>query len=354
MALQKNDLFKLANIAVNADASSPVAYSFGEDNFSLEEVNATLRKELRELASDYRTYRQNQNIIFELIEKTIDDVLPEKVKEQYDLFAETMQVAQGDKYVFTQRITDAAKRRAKKFVTRVGLAGVYEVFKLDGQSFEIGTSAIGGACYIPFEEFLDGRISWADVYDVLMEGMTDWIYKEIINALQSLVSSAKLPSNNKYSGSSWSETEMDTLLQIADSYSAGNATIYCTYEFAATMLPSAGWATSYNYSDEMKNELWKNGHFTIYKNHKVIILNQSMEDNENNYKAIDPSYCYIIPNGAEKPVKIVFEGDTCVREVPNNQDWSRELQTYKKVGVGLITVNNGICVFRNTNLNTTV
>ena len=43
-----------------------------------------------------------------------------------------------------------------------------------------------------------------------------------------------------------------------------------------------------------------------------------------------------------------FEGDTLVDE-RKNDDWSREIQVYKKVGVGAVITNN-ICVYRNTSL----
>lgn len=354
--LDKANLFKLASIAANAKASSPVAYSFGEETFTIDEINKTLRNELAELSKDYRTYKANQNTIFELIEKTIDDVLPVKVQEQYAMFAEVQQVGQGDKYVFVQRITEASKKRAKQFVTRVGLAGVYEVFRLAGQKFEVQTNAIGGACQIPFEEFLDGRITWADVYDVLLEGMNDYIYAEIEKALIALAASTKLPSNNKVVNAGFSEALMDKLLTIADSYSAtGKSTIFCTFEFAVTMVPNTGWAASYNYSDQMKNELFEKGYFANYKGHNVVILRQSLVDTTNTTKVIDPAYAWIIPNGADsKPIKIVFEGNTQVREIEVQGDWSRHLDTYKKVGVGIITVNPGICSFKNSNLNKTV
>lgn len=357
--LEKKDLLKLSSIVANKkNATSPALYSFGEgenNKFSYDEVNALLRQELNELAGDYNKYRVNHNLVFELIEKTIDEVLPVKVREQYAAFAETQMVGQGDKYVFVQRITEASKIRAKKFVTRVGLAGVYEVFKLDGTSFEIQTSAIGGACQISFEEFLDGRITWADVYDVLLEGMDDFIYAEIEKALISLATSTKLPSNNKQSNAGFSEAKMDKLTTIADAYSAaGKSTIFCTKEFAETMIPTQGWAASYNYSDDMKNELWNRGYFATYKGHNVIILRQGLTDTTNTEKVIDPAYAWVIPNGADgKPVKIVFEGDTKVRD-REQADWSRQLETYKKVGVGLITVNPGIGVFYNSQLSKTV
>ena len=340
MALNRKDLITLAKTVANANPSSAVAYSFGEDKFSYSDLQETLRSELRELAGTYSLYRENKNTIFALMEETIDDVLPKKVLEQYGQFAEIKTFAQGDRPVFTQRITMAAKRRAKQFVTKVGLAGIYEVFKLDGKSYEVPTSAFGGAAQIGFEEFLDGRVDFADVLDIVMEGLDECVYLEIERALKGAVES--LQPANKTSQTSFVETEMDKLIQIADSY--GQATIYCTYEFAATMVPVEGWI-----SDEMKNQKWNNGYLGNYKGHRVIVLPQSYEDETNSKKVIDPSYAWIIPTGGnDKPVKVAFEGQTIVREY-DNKDMSKEIQIYKKLGVAAIITNN-ICVYRNTSL----
>ena len=340
MSLNKENLITLAKTVAQANPASQVAYSYGEDKFSYAELNETLRNELRELAGTYSLYRENKNLIFSLIEETIDDILPKKVLEQYGQFAEIKTFAQGDKPVFTQRITTAAKRRAKQFITKVGLAGIYEVFKLDGKSYEVPTSAFGGAAQIGFEEFLDGRVDFADVLDIVMEGLDECVYIEIERALKGAVTN--LQAANKTSQTSFVESEMDELVQVADSY--GQATIYCTYEFAATMVPSESWI-----SNTMKDQRWNNGYLANYKGHRVIVLPQSFEDETNTKKVIDPSYAWIIPTGGnEKPVKVAFEGQAIVNEYIN-RDLSREVQVYKKLGVGAIITNN-ICVYVNTSL----
>lgn len=342
MGLNRQDLITLAKTAANANSASPVAYSFGDKKFSYADLNDTLRSELRELAGTYALYRENKNTIFALMEEVINDVLPKKVLEQYGQFAEIKTFKQGDKPVFTQRITTAAKRRAKQFVTKVGLAGIYEVFKLDGKTIEIPTSAFGGAAQIGFEEFLDGRVDMADVLDIIMEGLDECVYLEIERALKGSVTN--LQAANKTTQSGFVETEMDKLLAVADSY--GQATIYCTLEFAATMVPAEGWR-----SDNMKDQRWNNGYLANYKGHRVIVLPQSFEDETNEVKVIDPSYAWIIPTGAnDKPVKIAFEGTAIVREI-ENADMSREVQVYKKLGVGTIIMNN-ICVYQNSALAT--
>lgn len=339
MALSKKDLVQLTKIAISASPSAQYSYSFGEEKFSYEDLNETLRKELREIAGTYSLYRENKNLIFSLIEETIDDVLPRKVLEQYGQFAEVKTFNQGDRAVFTQRITAAAKRRAKQFITKVGLAGVYEVFKLDGKSYEIQTSAYGGAAQIGFEEFLDGRVDIADVYEIIMEGLDECVYLEIERALVGAVT--ELQDANKTTQTGFVESEMDRLLSVADSY--GQSTIYCTYEFAATMVPQEGWI-----SNDMKDQKWNNGYLANYKGHNVVVLNQSYEDETNSTKVINPAYAWIIPGGAEKPVKIAFEGQAIVREF-ENRDYSREIQVYKKMGVGAIITNN-ICVYINSSL----
>ena len=339
MALEKSQLFTLAKTVAKADPSAPCAYSFGDEKFSYADLNDTFRNEMNELAGTYSKFRQNKNVVFELMEQVIDDVLPVKVLQQYGQFAETKIFNQGDRPVFVQKITTASKRRAKQFITKVGLAGIYEVFKLDGKNYEVPTSAFGGAAQIGFEEFLDGRVDFADLLNIVMEGLDEAIYIEIERALIAAVDG--LQAANNVTETSFVESKMDKLLAVADSY--GKAAIYCTYEFAATMIPSDNWV-----SNDMKNQKWNNGYLANYKGHNVIVLPQSFEDETNAKKVIDPSYAWIIPTGADKPVKIAFEGQTIVDEF-TNADRSREMQVYKKVGVGAIITNN-ICVYRNTSL----
>ena len=339
MALEFKELLTLAKTVAKANSSAPVAYSFGDKKYSYSELQETLRDQFKEIAGTYSLYRENKNTVFALMEQTFDDVLPQRVLEQYSQFADIKTFAQGDKPIFTQKITTASRRRAKQFIGKVGLAGLYEVFKLDGASYEVTTNAIGGAAQIGFEEWLDGRVDFADVLDIVMEGLDECIYIEIEKQL--FGAAQNVQPANKAANNSFVETDMDRLISIADSY--GKSAIYCTFEFAATMVPSAGWV-----SDEMRNQRWNNGYLANYKGHQVIVMAQSYEDEKNEIKIIDPSYAYIIPTGAEKPVKIAFEGQTIVDEY-TNYDRSREIQIYKKVGVRAI-FSNAICVYQNTSL----
>jgi len=313
MALEKSSLIELAKAAAKASVNPSATYSFGEEKLSAKALEETFRKELQELAATPALYRQNKNTIFELIEIQLTEVLPPKVLAEYGQFADVRRFAQGEQAIFYQKISEASRRRAKQFVTKVGLAGRYEVFKLDGRTLEVAMTAYGGAAQIAFEEFLDGRVTMADVYDIVLDGMDEAVYKEIAAALKAYVD-AMITANqatantyvNVFTADSFNEGGMDRLCQIADAY--GKAAIYCTFEFAATMIPQTGWV-----SDNMRDRRWNVGYLGDYKGHQVIVLPQSFVDETNKVKVIDPAYAYVIPTGAEKPVKVAFEGSAQVK-----------------------------------------
>lgn len=339
--LDKKDLLTLMKTVAKADSSAPTSYSWNGEGFSYEALNETLRRELNEYAGDYYAYNQNKYLIFQLIQETLDDILPKKVTKQYEQFAEVKQFRQGDKPLFKRKIS--SNKRAKQFITRVGLAGVYEVFKLgkNEETFEVPTSAIGGAGQVSIEEFLDGRVDFAEITAIIMEGIDDLIYEEIGASLATAIK--QLPPANRVVADGFDEESFDKLINVAAAY--GEPTIYCTNEFAVKLIPTEAW----RYSDDMKNELWANGRLQSYKGRKVVVLEQGFQDETNSKKVIDPGYCWIIPSGANtKPVKIAMEGDTLIREV-ENADWSKEIQVYKKIGV-VCMMTNDICSYVDSSL----
>lgn len=333
--MEFKDLKKLCVAAFGAAKNAPLAYSEGSEQYSAADVSKAVAKEFRELTGyiegqgcDYYTFKRNEITIYELISQTISEVLPPRIEAQYAQFADVQRINQGDKAVFKIKVTDAAKRRARKFVTQVGLAGRYETFELDGTAFEVKTNAIGAAARIGFEEFLDGRWEFSEFTSLMMEGIDEYIYNEIIQALETLV--AQIPHSNKHAHNGFDEESFDDILSVVDTY--GKATIFCTQAFANKMIPSdARWA-----SNGMKERIWENGWLGDYKGHTVIILEQSFTGTDNMTYVVDPQLAYMIPSGATKPIKIVFEGQSQVRNVTDNDDWSSDLQTYTKVGIATI------------------
>lgn len=326
--LEFNELKALAKTVAKADRKSTIAYSHNGQSLSYEALNETLRREMNELAGTFNLYRKNKLQLFELMEEVMAEILPKKVLERYMDFAEVKTFAQGDRPIFKRR---TGKMRAKQFITKVGLSGVYEVFKLGEERFEVQTNAIGGAAQIGLEEFLDGRVDFSELTNIVMEGMDELIQREVAASL--IAATNQLPAANKVAVAGFNEAAMDRLIAVASAY--GEPTIYCTYEFAVKMVPEEGWR-----SNDMKNEYWSNGYLGNYKGHRVVIIPQSFEDETNAKKVINPGYAWVIPStGNDKPVKIAFEGTPIVEEW-KNRDNSREIQVYEKVGVVTIMTNN--------------
>lgn len=341
--LKTQDFVTLAKIAAKANRSNPVAYSFNGENFSYDDVQETLRSQFKELAPDFRGYRENKNLIFRIIEETLSEVVPERIKTNYEQWAEVKHFAQSEKPIFRRKNLNRSRNRGKQFITRVGLAGIYEVWKLgqSQESFEVPTSAIGGACQIGFEEFLDGRVDWSELVAILYEGIEDLIFEEVGQALTEGL--AQLPAENVVTREDFNEEAFDSILNHAKMY--GNVTVYCTNEFAVKMIPQEAW----RYTEAMKDELYRTGRLAGYKGERIVILPNQYKDAFGTEKVVDPSICWIIPSAADqKPVKIAFEGDLYTNEF-ENYDWSRDIHIYEKVGV-VCMMDNAIHAYRDTSL----
>ena len=96
MALDRNQLIALAKATAKASLNPSVNFTFEGKNLTFEALNETFRKEMNELAPNYREYRNNKNLIFELIEVGVDEILPQRVLQNYGQFAEVKTYAQGD------------------------------------------------------------------------------------------------------------------------------------------------------------------------------------------------------------------------------------------------------------------
>lgn len=327
--LDRENLLSLMRAAVNVNANG--VYSYKGENLTKQAIDDTLCKELNEQLGSVDSWydSQNKRMVFSLMEQVADEAVPNKLVNAYGQFAEIRTYAEGEKPVFTRR---TGLTRAKQFITHVGDAGRYEVFQLGAESFTVKTGAVGGAARIGFQEMLENRVNLAELLQVVTDGMQDLIYEEIAKALIASISS--LPTANKVTFAGFDEASLDYLIQTASAY--GTPRIYCTREFAVKIIPDTNWV-----SDEMRNARWNTGYLGNYKGVQVVILPQTVTDETNSRKIIDPGYAWVIPTGAnDRPVKVAFEGTTHMRDVENNDDWSRDVQVFRKVGVGVMMTNN--------------
>jgi hypothetical protein len=326
--------------------------------FSNTDVKESLRNEIHSLANDFNSYRRNKLDLFEIMQEAYDEILPKYVEDFMGTFAEIKTVENGKRAQF---VVKRGRQRAKQFITQVGLSGVYESFRLDKDTFEVGGHAIGGAAYIDFERYICGDEDISESTEILLEGLQAAIMGEIQKALIKAANAEDRPRKNYYIGAGFDADEMANLCAVARSY-GGGATIFATPEFVAAMGPDAIGMPIFNgtpgyagatpvYSPKDINDIANTGYITTFRGNPIVQIPQSYTDETNEVTQINPGFAYIFPTGGEKIVKVVFEGPTQVDDW-QHRDRSFEIEAYKKVGVAILT-NHNWCIYENTDLSTT-
>ena len=311
------------------------------ETYELGTVDEALRGEIAKMCDSVNNFMRNRYDIYDIIITVADEVVPAKTFDVLGQFAEIKSVPQGQKALF--RVNGLGRNRAKKFLTQVGLSGLYETFRLDSSTFELGGKAIGGAASIDFERFLDGADNMADLMDIITEGLTDAVFGEVQKALVAAFS--VMPDTNKSTNSTFIAKEMLRIVNVVKAY-GGNAVIFATPEFVGEMGPDAIAANTYH--DDDIDAIHKTGRIKIFRGTPIVEIPQSFIDEKNDMTWINPQNAYILPTGKEKVVKIVFEGNTQVWDL-KNPDNSMEIHTYKKIGTAIMTYHNW-GIYQNTSI----
>ena len=308
--------------------------------FSVSSVDAAVAEGFKNLTGSVNAFMKNRYDIYEIIIENADEIVPNKVIDAMSAFAEVIQLGNGEKKVFKRG--GLGRSRAKKFLTQVGLNGLYETFRLDEETFTIGVKAIGGAVSIDFERMMDGAETIAEFMDVLTEAQVDGIYGEVQKALMAAADNTAMPTANRYTGS-YSADQLQALVNTVKAY-GGNATIFASPEFIAAMgadaiVPAISGAAQGIYHPDDIDAIHNLGRIRIFRGCPVVELRQSFVDETNTQVMIHPQFAYVLPSGKEKIVKIAMEGGTQMYDVIN-PDQSVEIHTYRKIGVGILAFNN--------------
>lgn len=320
-------------------------------NYQVENVNEALRDAFKDLAGSVNQFMKNRYDIYEIMIETADEIVPNKVIDAVGRFAEVQVVGQGQKALFKRSL---GRNRAKKFLTQVGLSGVYETFRLDKTTFEVPAMAIGGAVTIDFERFLDGAEDMAELMDIITEGLTDSVFIEVQKALKAAINATGRPDANKVSKNTFDAESMIKLINVVKAYGS-NAVIFAPPEFVAAMGPDAIVPVGTNYQGiyhpQDIDAIHNTGYINLFRGTPIVQIPQSFIDETNTKTWIDPQLAYVLPTDGEKVVKVVLEGQTQVHDF-TNRDNSMEIHVYKKMGAAILTHHNW-GIYQNTGITDT-
>ena len=320
--------------------------------FTVEQVNPAFADGLKELAGTVNQFMKNRYDLYDIIIEIADEIIPKRVIDALGSFAEIKTVEQGQKATFKKKL---GRQRAKKFLTQVGLSGVYETFRLDNEHFELGAHAVGGGATIDYERMMDGAESLPEVMDILTEGLTDAVFLEVQKALRAAFNASARPAANKFTGNSFISAEMVKLMGVVRSY-GDNVVIFAPPEFIAAMGADAIVPVGTNiagvYHPQDIDAIHNTGYINLFRGAPIVEIPQSFVDENNVSTWIDPQLAYLLPTGKEKVVKVVLEGPTQMSDY-KNRDNSMEVFAYKKMGCGILAHHNW-AIYQNTGIAQTI
>lgn len=338
-----------------------VATEFGlEDGeqYEFSQVNAAIQDQFASMCKSFNDFDRNKHDIFDIIIASVDEVVPAKVISAMQIFAEIRTTGNGDREVFKTPLL--GKNRAKKFLTTVGITGVYETFRLDRSTFEVPIHAVGGGISVDFDRLLIGRDSLADVMDVITEALIERVYLEVQQALRSALNPVGVsipPANRKI----FPTFDSDAMFQLCSTVKAyggagmglgGGAVIFAPPEFVGAMGADAIVPVGTNYQgiyhpDDI-DAIHKTGYINLFRGIPIVQIPQSYWDESNTETVMDPTMAFVLPTGGERVIKVVMEGGTDIWS-ETNKDRSIEIMVQKKLGTAIITYHNW-GIYQNTSI----
>jgi hypothetical protein len=326
------------------------------ENASLADVEDSLRTAFKELVPDRYAYERNKSYVFEIIQTVIDTVLPQQVLATVGQFAEVQQF--GSQEIARFKIK-AGRNRAKQFVTRAALAGIYETFRLDHRYVDVTCHAYGGAAAIDFERYLNGDEDFAEYTAIVMEGLEEALYKEIWTALKNATVMLQTIGDGSTNyvevqgdGDTFTSEESAAILKLvttAKRYGNGSGATIFGGELVLQKFTNGGGDFTPNVPASDLDEIKNTGYIGKWRGTGLVELPNGYEDETNTTTTFEDCYGFVFPNNRDnKVVKIALQGNTQVDDF-KNRDRSLEIQAYKQFGVAILTYNDW-CMFKVSSL----
>lgn len=315
------------------------------ENFSAEDVNTSAVKGIYEALHldenpSMRDIRAVENNAFALIEEVVDEILPKKLENVLGAYSEVKSFPRDAEVVFD--IEKIGKNRAKLTISKGARGGIYRAARLDSKYFSPEVHVETVAVYVTLEEILSGKMSLGELFNNILEGFEEIVYKETFNALASGTPVAGYGRIGEEGGNALETVKadlnkaIDKVIPYVRQY--GIATIFGSYSALSNIYnPLAAPVAGYpNNQDSL--DVREHGFVQVYKGVRCVELPNYLVDNSNKEWFYDPAYVFILPSSA-KPVKIALKGDMYIQknaQAVGSEKW----EAHKLIGVGLAMANN--------------
>lgn len=302
------------------------------EQYAKADTEVTLREALADLldVKAYKNFRRAMqhegHKVFAVMEDVLDDLLQEGIEDQFETFVDYKSVGIGDRPVFM--VDDY-----HLFNVAVIAAGTNNLRrqKLDRQAFYVDTAYRGVKIYAEMEEYLSGKMDFAKMIARIQRSFNAQLGKDIHDAIVAGYNALGAP--YKVTGS-FSLTAFNELVQHVEAATGVKAMVLGTRSALQKVAPAN---LAYNGQViERRNEI---GFYTMIDGTMLYEIKQSHVPGTDTFAIGE--YLLVVPQGQEKIVKVVLEGDAMIEDnmsgAYRNMDQSLEYTFMKKYGVGVVT-----------------
>lgn len=285
-----------------------------------EQRKAELCELFRELM---KSYDKNKYEINEIIKVNVDKILPNMVNGALDVISEFSTVGHGQKKEYW--VTNG-----KLTVGYAALGSETRRQKIYKSKIDVYPEAIDAAIYAEWDDILAGR---AEYFTTMIDGFASALLEEIMIRIQNafVAAMASAPSANKYSGV-FSLAQIRGVCNTVSAY--GSPNIVGTAVGLSNIAADTGFRAVM--SEEMKNELNRNGYIGKWESHPLVRLPNTFTNELNTTWTLNNNYIYVLPQAQDKLVKVTFEGGSTVKDFEDKKTWQVEKKIMQKVGVNVL------------------
>lgn len=294
-------------------------------NFSREEVERKFREQLVKMNGgnegvNYHAFQKHKHDLFAIVAESLDIIVGEYLDAQFSEFVEIRNVKLGDKILFKIK-----KPHLFKVAAIVDGNNDIRFQNIDKGSFTVDTKYYAVGIMEQIDRILTGAVSWTEMVEEVIPSfelkiVTD-VYKAIYNSYNSLSSTYAV-------SGSFDENKLRTLIAHVEAATQSRAIIMGT-KFAL------GKVTTAQVSDAMKDKYFELGHYGSFFGTQMREVKQVHEAGTDTF-AIDDNFLMVVPQGNEKIVKMIIEGDSRIIEEENTNDESVEYMFKKKCGIAVV------------------
>lgn len=262
--------------------------------------------------------------LFQLTAEAIDAIVPKVLSTQFDRFVETKNAAWNEQLVFTVNSPDFF-RVDKVANGNTNVRGQ----RLDKRSVRLYPVMREIKIQESLYRVLAGEVDWATYVNRVAVSMAAAIKGDIYNGIYNSYSSleAEFAENGTFDA-----TTFNTLVQRVQAANGGlKPVVFGTKLALSKVVPVAGFTAYPGYmSQNMMDDFNVSGYLGKFQGTDLVELEQAFVPNTLDF-AIDNNFLIVAPSGADKIVKLGFEGESIVTENTANLPVDQEQEyTFQK------------------------